>query len=306
MARSIIGAALGGHPNWAAPRPVVRPVAPPKPPGIAQAGGAILPAPPKPPSVAAAGGAGLNAGRYLSPAPGSPAGTPAGMQAVTSTVTPPPADLSNGRWLGYLHPDQLDQLNQAGATYNQRAGDAQAQIDNANIDYNTSLANAQYAHDVSQEQAVEEMAARGLSVSGIRDSDLTDINRSLTERQAFASQTLSTLVGEATRAISGLNSSWGSSQILAQSEAAVNAAQLPQQQPYQATSYVPSAPAAPAAGPGNARRGLAGAGLAVLRGAGGLTGGLAGAGSAVSRGAGGLSRSGLASAGTAIPGNRRR
>lgn len=313
MANSIIGAALSGHPNWAAPRPVTRPPAPPHPPGIASAGAAIQPSPPPPHGVGSAGSAILG----TPPPPTAPltgsggSGTPwngGGLvrtpgHAETTTVTPPPPDLSGSKWLAYLTPDQLNSLNQAGYQFTQQGSNWQAQINNANTDYNTTLANAQYSHDVSQAQAVEEMAARGLSVSGIRDTDLTDINRSLAERQALASQTLNTLVGEATRAITGLNNSWTSTQTAYQGDAAINAAASPEAQPYQQTTWVPNAPIqANTANNGsvnnaaiNAGRGVADAGRALSGGlVDNLLGGAAalggGAGSAVQRGARGLSR----------------
>lgn len=238
-------------------RAIVRPPSPPKPPGIGGARGATLSRPQSTGVGTAGSGITSIAGLTGTPAPSSGVGTAGsgiagltgapvhspGTHPVTSTVTPPPPDLSGSKWMGYLSPDQLNALNQAGYQFTQQSGDWQARISNANTDYNTTLADAQHNHDVQQAQAVEEMAARGLAVSGIQASDLTDINRALAERQAMASQTLNTLVGEATRAITALNNSWGSTQIAYEGLAAANAANSPAQQPYDVTTQVPNAPA---------------------------------------------------------------
>jgi hypothetical protein len=187
--------------------------------------------------------------------PGAPpAGAPL-TTTVTHTVTPPPPDLSGNNWLAYLSPDQLNSLNQAGYQWAQGVGDQNANIGNAQNQYNVQNANAQYAHDVNTAQANEALAARGLFSSGIRANDLTDINRTLADTQAAATATLNTLVGEAQRAIIGLNNSWGSTQAAYQGIAAGAAAASPAAQPYQVTEQVPMAapaqapPPAAAAGP---------------------------------------------------------
>jgi hypothetical protein len=173
-------------------------------------------------------------------------------------VTPPPADLSGDQWKSYLSPDQLNALSQAGITTTQGVGDWNARATDAQAGYNQRVGDAQYQHDVNTEQANEALAARGLFSSSIRANDLTDINRTLADTQANAYATLNTLVGEATRAITALNSSWGSTQLAYQGIAGANAAGLPAEQPYQApnpaytaTSQNPALghPAAPPAPP---------------------------------------------------------
>ena len=152
----------------------------------------------------------------------------------TITVTPPPPDLSGDKWQAYLTPDQLNALQQAKITDTQGVGDWNQRATDAQAEYDRATANAQYQHDVNTQQANEALAARGLFSSSIRANDLTDINRTLADTQAAAYATLNTLVGEATRAITALNSSWGATQIGYQGIAGANAAALPANQPYQA------------------------------------------------------------------------
>lgn len=197
----------------------------------------------------------------------TPTGTAAPTQSVTTTVTPPPPDLSGSKWQAYLTPDQLNALGQARATYGENLGNETAssgiQLDaNGNpvtdssgnpvlsnsgtdeINYASTVQNAQYAHDVNTAQSNEELAARGLFDSSIRANDLTDLNRTLATTQATATATLNTLVGEATRAITALNGGWASTQLGYQGDAAQNAAAAPAQQPYQQTTQVPATPPA--------------------------------------------------------------
>lgn len=221
------------------------------------------------PRASSAGSAIQNAGSYVSAPAGSPPGTPPGTHPVTTTTTPPLADLSGNAWMAQLTPDQLGALGNAQATYTQNVGDQNQRITDANTQYTDAYNTAAYNSQVQQAQANEEMAARGLFVSGIRDSDMTDIQRTMTEAQTVAKANLDTLVGEATRAITALNSGWGATLGAYQGDAAANAAAAQQAASTTQTTYVPNAPAPapaaparPAAPPAFNRAGVAGSALA--------------------------------------------
>src|SRR6266576_225012 len=283
---AIPGGALGVHPNWGGGRPITRPPAPPRPRGIASAGSALI-APPKPSGIGTAGTAILPAQKSPTAGLSHPSHPPSKPTKPTTPATPTPTtpaapDLSGNKWMGYLTPDQLANLTTAGNTYTSGVGnwiaasglqldanghpivDASGnpvlnQAGTGEIAYNQAVSEAQHAHDVSQQRAIEEMAARGLSVSGIRDSDLTDINRTLVDTTAVATANLDTLIGEATRAIAGLNAGWNTAQLLGQGQAATNAT------PTVAAAPTPAAstPAAPAPGRTPIKPGIAQAGSAL-------------------------------------------
>lgn len=223
--RSITQQAIAGHPAWATPTPTI------------QSGGPWVPA--RPPAAQA-----------------PPAGAPAPTHPVTTSTPAAPPDMSGAKWMGYLTPDQLGQLNAASTTYGINVG-AQSrrsgvQLDannqptgavspsgDAEIQYNQTVQAAQHQHDVQQAQANEALAARGLFQSSIRANDLADIDAAMVQRQITAKSALDTLIADATDAIGRLNAGWGSTQLSYQGLAGQNAAALPPGPPTVTTTQAP-------------------------------------------------------------------
>lgn len=206
-------------------------------------------------------GSAVPKGQPLPPAatvqPGSPAPvapySPA--HSVTTTVTPPPPNLSGNNWQGYLTPDQLQNLYTASDQYASgvaQYGPGGAFLQNAQADYNQATQQAQHEHDVQQSQHAQQLAARGMLQSGIAASDFADLDRSLTIRQSGAQSSLNASILGAQNAIDSLGRVWGHAQSVGQGQAAIDAAGMAQYQPYQQTTQVPasgSPPPAPGVAP---------------------------------------------------------
>lgn len=171
-------------------------------------------------------------------APPRPPAPPAAPPTAPPAYQPP--DLSGNKWMAYLSPDQLNALNQTtlkntqGLTdwYNRVGGvDANGNFQanpngTAEQQYQTTMNAADLQAQQQTAQANEEMAARGLFQSSIRDNDLTDIQRTRVERQGLALSTLNSLIADATSAITALNGSTASALSGGQGLAATNAAAL--------------------------------------------------------------------------------
>ncbi len=167
---------------------------------------------------------------------GAVAGPPAPPKAPTVPPAPAwtPPDLSGNKWQAYLNPDQLAALRTAGTNTGAQIGAQQRQESDAQAAYQQNVNDNAYAAAQQTSAANDAAAGRGMFLSSARANDLTDIQRSLVERQTTAKANLDTVIFNATNAIDALTNNYNTT---------VN-----QYQGW-AASQVPTPPPPPAPGP---------------------------------------------------------
>lgn len=169
--------------------------------------------------------------------PGVGAQIPGGTHPVTKniTVTPPPPDMSGDKWRGYLTPDQAGALNTAFDTHGYNVGVQQRNIADAQETTTSAIQAAQLQHDQNTNLANQELAARGMFQSSVRDNDLADLDAAFVQRQDALSTNFQTLQTNALANIDWLNKTYNDTLGNAQGNAAIQAMQLPVNLPHPGT-----------------------------------------------------------------------